>query len=94
MRARPVKNYVITPHARFEMERRGIDEQSVRDVLAAPGQRLGVRAGRDVLQSKVSIGQPPKTYVVRLFVDVDRRPAEVVTVYQSSKVARYWKEPK
>jgi hypothetical protein len=93
MKARPIKSYVITPHASLEMERRGLDEESVRDVLAAPGQRLGVRPGRDVLQSKVSIGAPLKTYVVRVFVDVDRRPAEVVTVYRSSKITKYWKEP-
>jgi len=94
MRLRPVTDYIITPHARFEMERRGIDTESVREVMAAPGQRRNVRPGRDVLQSKLSLGKPPKMYVVRVFVDVDRKPAEVVTVYRSSKVTKYWKEPK
>lgn len=30
-------------------------------------------------------------YLVRVFVDVDRDPAEVVTVYRTSKVEKYWK---
>jgi len=25
-------------------------------------------------------------------VDVDRRPADVITVYLTSKIAKYWKE--
>lgn len=89
-----ITNYVITPHARFEMRRRGIEERAVRAVLSAPGQRHRVRSGRDVLQSRISSGRPAKTYVLRIFVDVDRDPAEVVTVYKSSKVGKYWKEPK
>ena len=92
MKARAVKNYVITSHATFEMQRRGIEEGTVRGVLAAPEQRAGVRTGRDVLQSRVSLGEPATTYLLRVFVDVDRRPAEVVTVYKTSKVAKYWKE--
>jgi uncharacterized protein YuzE len=64
---------------------RGIDEAIVRRVLAAPEQRNAVRAGRDVLQSRIAFGG--KSYLVRLFVDVDRRPAEVVTVYRTSDIA-------
>jgi hypothetical protein len=30
-------------------------------------------------------------YLARVIVDIDRRPAEVVTVYRTSKVARYWR---
>jgi len=30
-------------------------------------------------------------YLVRVFVDVDRSPPEVVTVYRTSKVERYWR---
>lgn len=92
MKPPPVKTYLITPHARVEMQGRSITERTVRGVLIAPGQRHRVRPGRDVLQSKLTSGNPPKTYVVRVFVDVDRQPAEVVTVHKSSKVAKYWKE--
>ena len=31
-----------------------------------------------------------KSYLVRVFVDVDRSPAEVVTVYRTSNIAKYW----
>lgn len=70
------------------MRRRRIEEIVVCRVLAAPEQRHSVRRGRDVLQSRISIGG--KTYLVRVFVDVDRVPAEVVTVYLTSRVGKYW----
>jgi hypothetical protein len=92
MAAEPIRRYVITGHAALEMARRRIDEALVQSVLAAPEQRLPVRPGRDVLQSRVHMGGPPKEYVLRVFVDVDRSPAEVVTVYKTSKVSKYRQE--
>lgn len=82
-------DYLITSHAAFEMQRRGIDESIVRRTLAAPEQRHAVRPGRDVLQSRFVFGD--KTYLVRIFVDTDRTPAEVVTVYLTSRVTKYWR---
>jgi hypothetical protein len=87
--AEPIDDFEVTSHAAFEMARRGIGEAVVRRVLAAPGQRLPVRPGRDVLQSRVAF--EGRTYLVRVFVDVDRKPAQVVTVYRTSDIARYWR---
>lgn len=85
----PVQEYLIIPHAAFEMRRRGLDESIVRRVLAAPEQRQPIWPGRDVLQSRIAFAG--KIYLVRVFVDVDRRPAEVVTVYRTSRIAKYWR---
>ena len=87
--AEPIDNYLVTSHAAFEMRRRGIEEGAVRRILAAPEQRHAVRAGRDVLQSGIAIAG--KTYLLRVFVDIDRDPAEVVTVYRTSRIAKYWR---
>lgn len=92
MKPTPITDYVITGHAAFEMKRRGIREETVRKVLAAPEQQLENRPGRIVLQSRVSLGTPPKSYLVRVFVDVDRRPAEIVTAYFTNKISKYWRE--
>ena len=88
--AEPVERYIITPHAALEMERRKIAEEIVCDVLAEPEQRHPVRPGRAVLQSQIA--SDGKMYLVRVFVDIDRSPAEIVTVYLTSKVAKYWRE--
>lgn len=72
------------------MTRRGISGESVRQVMRAPGQRLPVRPGRVVLQSQLSDMIAGTVMLVRVFVDVDRVPPEVVTVSATSKIARYW----
>jgi hypothetical protein len=44
--AEPIAHYVLSDHVRSQMIRRGISEEVVRQVLAAPEQRLPVRTGR------------------------------------------------
>jgi hypothetical protein len=88
--AGPMMDYVITAHAAFEMQRRGIAEADLEQVLRAPEQRFPVRAGREVFQSRMGISGTE--YLVRVFVDVERQPVEVVTVYRTSKVSKYWRD--
>jgi hypothetical protein len=76
--AEPIDGYEITEHAAFEMQRRHIGEQ-----------RYRVSPGREVLQSRIRVAGKP--YLLRVFVDVDRQPPEVVTVYRTSRVAKYWR---
>jgi hypothetical protein len=73
------------------MERRGITAVEVDSVLSAPEQWEQIRPGRCIYQSRLVTGEPPKTYLLRVFVDVDREPAEVVTVYRTSKIHKYWR---
>jgi hypothetical protein len=81
--------YKITDHAAFEMARRDISEQVVREILKEPEQRQVVREGREVVQSRIVLGG--KLYLVRIFVDFDRIPSEIVTVYRTSKIEKYWR---
>jgi hypothetical protein len=86
-----LQHYVLTGHASWEMQRRGVTETEVATVLQTPGQREEVRPGRCVYQSRLRFSESQTEYLVRVFVDVDRTPAEVVTVYRTSKVAKYWR---
>ncbi|MCC6125991.1 MAG: DUF4258 domain-containing protein [Pirellulales bacterium] len=74
---------VLTEHAIEQMARRQVTADEVRRVLASPEQVLEIRLGRIVAQSLS--GQ----YLLRVFVDVDRTPAEVVTAYRTSKIDKY-----
>lgn len=89
MAADPITDYIITDHAAREMRRRGLGRQALDRVLQNPAQRLDVRPGRVVLQSINMEGGAE--YLLRVIVDIDRKPAEVVTVYRTSKVAKYWR---
>jgi hypothetical protein len=87
----PVFQYIIKPHAQLEMKRRQIAEDQVALVLSSPEQMEEVRPGRNVYQSRLTLSDPPQTYLLRVFVDIDRDPAEVVTVYRTSKISKYWR---
>lgn len=39
----------------------------------------------------IELGEPPRRFIIRVFVDTNRSPAEVVTAYRSSKIAKYWR---
>ena len=76
---------VITEHAASQMKRRGVSPETVHKVLSNPEEILKVRDGRVVLQSIIEAGQ----YLLRVFVDIDRYPPEVVTAYRTGRVGKY-----
>lgn len=86
-----ITDYQVTDHAYSEMARRQITEAQVVEVLHTPEQIETVRVGRVVYQSRFESGEPRKTYLLRVFIDIDRDPPAVVTVYRTSKIAKYWK---
>ena len=73
----------LTDHAREQMASRRIEETEIRQVLTAPEAIFPVREGRIVAQSLIG------EYLLRVFVDIDRTPPEVVTAYRTSKIERY-----
>ena len=73
----------ITEHARWQFARRGILVAEVQAVLENPDTVSLVREGRVVAQA-VRAG-----YLLRVFVDIDRAPPEVVTAYRTSKLRKY-----
>jgi hypothetical protein len=58
-------------------------------VLRNPEQVVELRPGRVILQSRVQIGA--NSQLVRVFVDIDMTPAQVVTAYRTSKISKYWR---
>lgn len=87
-----VPGWRLTPHARQMMDRRGIEIGLVRAVVLHAEQRISQGPGRQVLQRRVLLGDSPVEYLVRVFVDLDRSPAEVVTTYRTRKISKYWEE--
>jgi hypothetical protein len=88
---KPVTRYHLTNHAQIEMVRRQISDADVDRVLSSPEQAMSVRPGRVVYQFRLEMGNPPAIYLLRIFIDIDHDPAEVVTVYRTSKIGKYWR---
>ena len=58
MAAEPIIDYTMTDHAVFEIGRRGLKSETIDQVLKNPEQRVDVRRGRVVLQSRIRQGVP------------------------------------
>jgi hypothetical protein len=82
----------ISPHALEQAARRGVDEATLARIAGEPEQVVAVRPAREVRQSRIA-GAEGKTYLVRVFVDIAAGLETVVTVYKTSKIAKYWRQP-
>jgi len=89
--SRSFESAVLSPHAAAEITRRGIPGDHIHLALAAPQQVVPIRTGRVVIHHRYQIGE--REYLLRIFVDTDREPPVVVTVYRTSKIEKYWRTP-
>jgi hypothetical protein len=78
----------IPVHARFQMRRRGIRHVDVVATIRNPGQILPSVKGRHIYQSRMG---PSGRLLLRVIVKESARAYHVVTVYKTSKVAKYWR---
>lgn len=82
---------VWTPHALRQAAARGVGEAEVQEVLDSPDRVRDVRPGRVVAQRRVA--REGGAYLIRVFVDIDREPFEIVTAYRTSKMDKYEAAP-
>ena len=80
----------LSKHAREQAARRGLSADIVLAVTQAPEQRLVVRPGRELRQSRVAMPAGGTQYLVRVIVDAGPTDETVVTVYRTSKIEKYW----
>ncbi|MDP2639091.1 MAG: DUF4258 domain-containing protein [Betaproteobacteria bacterium] len=81
----------VSTHALDQARRRGVDKATLDRVADRPEQVVPVRPGREVRQSRIP-GTEGTPYLVRVFVDIAGSEETVVTVYKTSKIAKYWRE--
>jgi hypothetical protein len=84
--------FEISRHGREEMKRRGVAEDLVATILESPQQIVDEYGKKKAYQSIVDLGTE-KEYLVRVIVNDSIKPAKVVTVYKTSKITKYWRQP-
>jgi hypothetical protein len=81
------KRIIISPHARFEMRRRGIAPGEVMAAVRQPDQIVPSPKGREIRQSL--LGQKGRL-LLRVVVKETPVAYYVVTAYKTTKIAKYW----
>ena len=84
--------YVLTKHARDEMAIRGISESILDAVMQAPGQIVLEKDDLVAYQSVITFPDR-REMLVRAIVADQNQPMRVITVYRTSKLSKYWREP-
>jgi hypothetical protein len=81
--------FILSEHAKEEIERRSIPLDTIHRVMESPQQIVSAYGERQVYQSKVEIGG--KLYLVRVIVE-PTDPLMIITAYRTSQIEKYWKD--
>ena len=85
-------SYILSKHAEREILRREISLEVVKIVMDNPDQVVEEYGQKKCYQSLIDFGFDGK-YLVRIIVNDSIDPMVIVTVYKTSKVNKYWREP-
>jgi hypothetical protein len=81
---------VLTDHAKFELGRRQLSEETVISVAQEPEQVMRLQKGRKICQSKYYDSQADKEMLLRVVCEERLDLLLVVTAYRTSKIDKYW----
>jgi hypothetical protein len=82
--------FQLSTHAANELQRRSIPHHLLTLVLEQPEQFVLEHTGRKAHQSQLDFGGG-RIFLLRAIVRDDLDPLLVVTVYRTSKIAKYWR---
>jgi len=77
----------FSKHALERMKQRGIPEKQVRMVVSNPDSIVKADH-RTIFQSLIE-SESGKTYLFRVFLNTEKDPNVVITVYKTSKLEKY-----
>jgi len=83
---------ILKGHARFEAERRGVSEEFIRHVVNNPQQKLLSKRNRVIVQNKYYDQAERKDMLLRVIGIETSAKFDVITVYKTSKISKYWKK--
>lgn len=81
----------LSEHAKTELLRRQISAELAMQVGQEPHQIVPARNGLECRQSVFKDESSGKEYLLRVIVNPQIMPNVIVTVYKTSKVAKYWR---
>ena len=81
---------VISEHARFEMVRRQISGEMVRNVVQHPQQTVELGKKRTICQSKYYDMVEDKEMLLRVIREERYDTIYIITAYKTSKIDKYW----
>ncbi|WP_072621114.1 DUF4258 domain-containing protein [Spirulina major] len=82
----------LSIHALGEAKKRKIPIPFIEAVLEQPEQIIQQDSEVTIYQSKIDFGTG-KLYLLRVFINTTVDPAVVITLYRTSQIKKYWRNP-
>ena len=80
----------VSKHAQEQMFRRGITYETVMEVVQYPDQTIADKEQPTKITYQALINENNKTFLIRVFVDTDKQPNVIITVYKTTKISKYY----
>ena len=86
-----MEDFILSKHAKEQLEVRRINETLVWKIIENPQQELREGLEKKVYQSIIA-DEKGEEQLIRVFVNVAKHPKLIITVYKTSKIQKYWKD--
>ena len=81
---------IFSKHAQEQMHRRGIDSEMVLLTVSEPDQMIIDDENMDIIICQSIIKEGGQMFLLRVFVNRDKRPNIVITLYKTTKISKYY----
>ena len=80
----------FSKHAWDQMIRRGINYDDVLSVVSRPDQTIADKDDPAIIICQSLIKEDEQMFLLRVFVNKDKQPNVVVTLYRTTKISKYY----
>lgn len=81
---------IFSEHAREQMIRRSINQDTVLSVVTQPDQKIADMEDPAIVIYQSLIKENVHLFLLRIFVNKDKQPNVIVTLYKTTKIAKYY----
>jgi len=83
-------DFIVSRHAHEQMIRRGINYETVMMVVSCPDQTIADNETPTKIIYQSLINDDNRMFLLRVFVDTDKQPNVIITVYKTTKISKYY----
>ena len=81
---------IFSEHAREQMIRRNLNQDTVLSVVLQPDQKITDMEDPAIVIYQSLIKENEHLFLFRVFVNKDKQPNVIVTLYKTTKIAKYY----
>jgi len=83
-------DFKFSIHAREQMSRRSINHETVLMVVSKPDQTIADNENPTIVIYQSLVKEDNQMFLLRVFVNIDKQPNVIVTLYKTTKISKYY----